>query len=70
MASVGDKTAVGLGVLQRAGVLAKDFGGAFVVFVGGFASSATSDVGAARHEAREQAKRVGRDCVAIKRIKV
>jgi hypothetical protein len=55
-------------VLARAGGLAQKFGESFVVFVGGLASYTSVDVGAARHQARENAKRVGRSNVKITKI--
>lgn len=57
-------------VLTAARQCAAEYGQAFAVFVGGFASNAFFDVGAARDKAREHAAKVGRDNVRIKRISV
>lgn len=63
-------TAESFQILAAARNAAKEFGESFVVFVGGLASYANFDKGAAQHQARELSKKHGRDNVSVKRIRV
>lgn len=64
------KEAYSYRVLNTAVATAKEYGQSFVIFVGGFASNVFWDQAGAQEKAREHAKRVGREKVVIKRIKV
>ncbi|MGB4117339.1 MAG: hypothetical protein WBK51_12420 [Polaromonas sp.] len=60
----------GFAVFDLAQQTAKRYGEAFIVFVGGSASSVFVDPGAARYQARLESEKVGKTNVKIKRFRV